>query len=58
MGIITYCLFFIYIKQGQKEIISNSEKLNLNLNENLLFKDLEIFLVENKILQNSKQLIL
>ena len=45
---------YLYVNKDKKEIVSNSEKIILNLRDNLLFKDLGDFLVENKILQNSK----
>lgn len=57
VGLIGYYsspLIYLYLNKGKKEIKSNSKKLNLNLNENLLFKDLGNFLIENKILLNSK----
>ena len=45
---------YLYVNKDKKEIVSNSEKIILNLRDNLLFKDLGEFLVEKKILQNSK----
>ena len=56
MALIIYNLFpflYLYVNKDKKEIVSNSEKIILNLRDNLLFKDLGDFLVK-KILQNSK----
>ena len=57
VALIIYNLFpflYLYVNKDKKEIESNSEKIILNLRDNLLFKDLGDFLVEKKILQNSK----